>query len=276
MPNVFGVGLSMQSLARSRSSQTAFRRWRRHLLLPLPAPPAPDSAASDLALDSIPRMPRPPHSVPPTRAASRARVAAPGGRVDSPVPRPTAPLRRAPPAAPATSPSPVSTPARRRPWRWLRWGDHRHDLGRTRPGAGRAVVRPRPAAPGLGARRHPPPQPDPGGPHRPRLRPLRRRGRRAAAPDRHAALPAARPSVAVEDRRFWHHSGIDLIGLARAAWTDLMSGHVVQGGSHPHPAGRQEPVPVQCAHSSPQGAGTAADFLAGTSTSPSAKSSRSI
>lgn len=37
--------------------------------------------------------------------------------------------------------------------------------------------------------------------------------------------------VAVEDRRFWHHSGIDLIGLARAAWTDLVAGRVVQGGS---------------------------------------------
>ncbi len=44
-----------------------------------------------------------------------------------------------------------------------------------------------------------------------------------------ATLPEA--AVAVEDRRFWHHPGIDLIGLARAAWTDLMSGHIVQGGS---------------------------------------------
>ena len=37
--------------------------------------------------------------------------------------------------------------------------------------------------------------------------------------------------VAVEDRRFWHHPGIDPIGLARAAWTNLTAGHVVQGGS---------------------------------------------
>ena len=37
--------------------------------------------------------------------------------------------------------------------------------------------------------------------------------------------------VAVEDRRFWRHSGIDLIGLARAAWTDLVAGRLVQGGS---------------------------------------------
>jgi penicillin-binding protein 1A len=43
------------------------------------------------------------------------------------------------------------------------------------------------------------------------------------------ALPAA--VVAVEDRRFWHHPGIDPLGLARAAWVNLTSGRVVQGGS---------------------------------------------
>ncbi|HXA23328.1 MAG TPA: PBP1A family penicillin-binding protein [Acetobacteraceae bacterium] len=42
-------------------------------------------------------------------------------------------------------------------------------------------------------------------------------------------LPEA--AVAVEDRRFWHHPGIDPIGLARAAWTNVTAGHVVQGGS---------------------------------------------
>ena len=42
-------------------------------------------------------------------------------------------------------------------------------------------------------------------------------------------VPAA--VVSVEDRRFWHHSGIDLIGLARAAWTDLTARRVIQGGS---------------------------------------------
>jgi penicillin-binding protein 1A len=44
-----------------------------------------------------------------------------------------------------------------------------------------------------------------------------------------AYLPAA--AVAVEDRRFWRHPGIDPIGLARAAWINLTSGRVVQGGS---------------------------------------------
>jgi penicillin-binding protein 1A len=42
-------------------------------------------------------------------------------------------------------------------------------------------------------------------------------------------LPAA--AVAVEDRRFWHHPGIDPIGLARAIWINLTSGRVTQGGS---------------------------------------------
>ena len=42
-------------------------------------------------------------------------------------------------------------------------------------------------------------------------------------------LPAA--VVAVEDHRFFHHSGIDVVGLARAAWVNLTSGRVVQGGS---------------------------------------------
>jgi penicillin-binding protein 1A len=43
------------------------------------------------------------------------------------------------------------------------------------------------------------------------------------------ALPAA--VVAVEDRRFWHHFGVDPIGLLRAAWVNVTAGRVVQGGS---------------------------------------------
>jgi penicillin-binding protein 1A len=42
-------------------------------------------------------------------------------------------------------------------------------------------------------------------------------------------LPAA--VVAVEDRRFYHHFGIDLIGVLRATWVNLTAGRVVQGGS---------------------------------------------
>lgn len=48
-----------------------------------------------------------------------------------------------------------------------------------------------------------------------------------------ADLPSYLPeaAIAVEDRRFYHHPGFDLFGLARAAWADLRAGHVVQGGS---------------------------------------------
>jgi len=48
-----------------------------------------------------------------------------------------------------------------------------------------------------------------------------------------AQLPPALPHavLAVEDRRFYRHWGIDLRGLARALWINLKAGEVVQGGS---------------------------------------------
>jgi membrane peptidoglycan carboxypeptidase len=42
-------------------------------------------------------------------------------------------------------------------------------------------------------------------------------------------LPGA--VIAVEDRRFYDHFGVDFEGLARAAWTDLRSWEVQEGGS---------------------------------------------
>ncbi len=44
-----------------------------------------------------------------------------------------------------------------------------------------------------------------------------------------AYLPAA--AVAVEDRRFFSHPGLDLVGMARAAVVNARAGRVVQGGS---------------------------------------------
>jgi penicillin-binding protein 1A len=38
-------------------------------------------------------------------------------------------------------------------------------------------------------------------------------------------------AVAVEDKRFYEHHGVDFQGLFRALWADLRAGHVVQGGS---------------------------------------------
>ena len=48
-----------------------------------------------------------------------------------------------------------------------------------------------------------------------------------------ARLPAYVPRafIAIEDRRFYDHSGIDPIGLARALWVNLVEGRVRQGGS---------------------------------------------
>jgi penicillin-binding protein 1A len=37
--------------------------------------------------------------------------------------------------------------------------------------------------------------------------------------------------VAVEDRRFWEHRGVDIRGMARAFWADIRHKKVVQGGS---------------------------------------------
>ena len=38
-------------------------------------------------------------------------------------------------------------------------------------------------------------------------------------------------TVAIEDHRFYEHGGVDYQGIARAAWSDLRAGEVVQGGS---------------------------------------------
>jgi penicillin-binding protein 1A len=47
--------------------------------------------------------------------------------------------------------------------------------------------------------------------------------------DMPAHLPAA--LLAIEDRRFRQHFGLDVVGLARAAWANHTAGEVVQGGS---------------------------------------------
>lgn len=37
--------------------------------------------------------------------------------------------------------------------------------------------------------------------------------------------------VSIEDRRFYDHFGIDLVGIMRAAWTNLTAGRIAEGGS---------------------------------------------
>ena len=46
-------------------------------------------------------------------------------------------------------------------------------------------------------------------------------------------MPAALPEalIAIEDRRFRHHFGVDPFGIARAFWANVTAGDVVQGGS---------------------------------------------
>jgi penicillin-binding protein 1A len=40
-----------------------------------------------------------------------------------------------------------------------------------------------------------------------------------------------RATVAIEDKRFYEHGGVDYLGIARAAWKDVTAGKVLQGGS---------------------------------------------
>jgi penicillin-binding protein 1A len=63
--------------------------------------------------------------------------------------------------------------------------------------------------------------------------PIARRGAVVEAPVDPAALPAhvVQPFLAIEDRRYFSHVGIDPQGLARAAWSNLRHGAVVEGGS---------------------------------------------
>jgi penicillin-binding protein 1A len=42
-------------------------------------------------------------------------------------------------------------------------------------------------------------------------------------------LPKA--TIAIEDRRYYEHGGVDYVGIARALWRDVSAGKVVEGGS---------------------------------------------
>jgi penicillin-binding protein 1A len=41
----------------------------------------------------------------------------------------------------------------------------------------------------------------------------------------------SKATVAIEDRRFYEHGGVDYVGIARAAWKDITAGEAIQGGS---------------------------------------------
>lgn len=63
--------------------------------------------------------------------------------------------------------------------------------------------------------------------------PILRRGPIVDEPVDPAALPAHVPQafLAIEDRRFYRHNGIELRGMIRAAWRNLAAGGVREGGS---------------------------------------------
>jgi penicillin-binding protein 1A len=63
--------------------------------------------------------------------------------------------------------------------------------------------------------------------------PIARKGAIVAQPVRLAELPKHVPQafIAIEDRRYYSHWGVDPIGIARAAWRNLLAGGVREGGS---------------------------------------------
>ncbi len=69
--------------------------------------------------------------------------------------------------------------------------------------------------------------------------------------------------IAIEDRRFYSHVGVDPIGLARAVFNNLTQRPLLAGRLDADPAARQEPVPQARAHAGAQGAGGAAGAVAG-------------
>lgn len=64
-------------------------------------------------------------------------------------------------------------------------------------------------------------------------RQIARTGERRGDPIEVAEMPfyLVQAAVATEDRRFYDHFGIDLLGIGRAAIANLMAGRIVQGGS---------------------------------------------
>ena len=66
-------------------------------------------------------------------------------------------------------------------------------------------------------------------------------------------LPKA--TVAIEDRRFYQHGGVDYVGIARAAWADVDRRQGAAGRLDDHAAARAQPLHRPGAHVQPQDQG---------------------
>ena len=97
---------------------------------------------------------------------------------------------------------------------------------------------------------------------------LAQRGEMAGANVALKDLPPYLPKafIAIEDRRFYSHFGVDPIGIARAAVDQHPASRRVAGRLDPDPAARQEPVPDPGAHLCAQAAGGRARAVAGAQT----------
>ncbi|MDQ3994612.1 MAG: PBP1A family penicillin-binding protein [Actinomycetota bacterium] len=60
---------------------------------------------------------------------------------------------------------------------------------------------------------------------------LRGRESRVVVDSKEIAPVMKQAIVAVEDRRFWEHRGVDIRGIGRAVWADIREKELVQGGS---------------------------------------------
>ena len=69
--------------------------------------------------------------------------------------------------------------------------------------------------------------------------------------------------IAIEDRRFYSHFGVDPLGLARAMLTNVTTGRMVQGGSTITQQLAKNLFLLAGAHAGAQGAGSAALRMAG-------------